>query len=255
MDSAQLRWWNGTSWTDQVRPVNAAAPDASGQSDASNASADAAARAAAEQAAAEQAAREAAQEAQARAAEEQARAAAAAIAAQQAAQQAAAQAAQGSGSPAGVATAATVSSRPPGSEVNQSADGGTLIQAQAGEVGAGPARYLGPEVLVVTTNDVPGYRIVEVYGEVFGLTVRARNAFSNMGASFRTMFGGEVKGYTELLTASRQEAIERLRFAAHSVGANAVVAARFDTGEIADLMNEVAAYGTAVRIEKIDPAS
>jgi len=244
MDAAQLRWWNGASWTDQVRPVNSAAPEAAVESDSSNAGDDAAAAA---RAYAEQAAQEA-----------QARAAAAAVAAQQAAQQAAAQAAaqaQGSGSPSGVATAATVSSRPPGSEVNQSDAGGTLIQAQAGEVGAGPARYLGPEVLVVTTNDVPGYRIVEVYGEVFGLTVRARNAFSNMGASFRTMFGGEVKGYTELLTASRQEAIERLRFAAHSVGANAVVAARFDTGEIADLMNEVAAYGTAVRIEKIDPAN
>ena len=98
---------------------------------------------------------------------------------------------------------------------------------------------------MVTTNELPGYRVDAVHGEVFGITVRARNAFSNMGAGFRTMFGGEVKGYTKLLSDSRLEAVERLRYAAHQVGGNAVLAMRFDTGEIADMMNEVAAYGTA----------
>ena len=106
-------------------------------------------------------------------------------------------------------------------------------------------------MLIVTTNDLPGYRITEVHGEVFGITVRARNAFSNLGASFRTMVGGEAKGYTKLLADSRLEAIDRLRASAQQVGANAVVAMRFDTGDIADMMNEVAAYGTAVTVERI----
>jgi uncharacterized protein YbjQ (UPF0145 family) len=118
-------------------------------------------------------------------------------------------------------------------------------------IGQGPARYSGPAILVVTTNDLPGYRITAVHGEVFGITVRARNAFSNMGAGFRTMFGGEAKGYTQLLSDSRLEAVERLRYATAQVGGNAVVAMRFDTGEIADMMNEVAAYGTAVTVERI----
>jgi uncharacterized protein YbjQ (UPF0145 family) len=122
-------------------------------------------------------------------------------------------------------------------------------QADA-EVGAAPAVYSGPPILVVTTNDLPGYRITGVHGEVFGITVRARNAFSNFGAGLRTVFGGEAKGYTKLLSDSRLEAVDRLRYAANQVGANAVVAMRFDTGEIADLMNEVAAYGTAVTVER-----
>jgi len=119
-------------------------------------------------------------------------------------------------------------------------------------IGQGPARYSGPPILVVTTNDLPGYRITQVHGEVFGITVRARNAFANVGASFRTMFGGEVKGYTQMLSDSRLEAVERLRYACAQVGGNAVLAMRFDTGEIADIMNEVAAYGTAVTVEKLD---
>lgn len=125
-----------------------------------------------------------------------------------------------------------------------------MITEQApAEIGAQPAQYSGPPVLIVTMNDIPGYRITQVLGEVCGLTVRARNAFSNMGASFRTMFGGEAKGYTQLLTDSRQEAVDRLKAEAAQLGANAVIAMRYDSGEIADLMNEVAAYGTAVVIE------
>lgn len=128
----------------------------------------------------------------------------------------------------------------------------SISQQADGEVGALPARYIGPPILVVTTPDLPGYRVTAVHGEVFGITVRARNMFSNMGAGFRTVFGGEAKGYTKLLSDSRLEAVERLRYAAHQVGGNAVLAMRFDTGEIADLMNEVAAYGTAVTVERIE---
>jgi uncharacterized protein YbjQ (UPF0145 family) len=106
------------------------------------------------------------------------------------------------------------------------------------------------KVLVSTMNDMPGYEVVEVYGEVFGLIVRSRNLFSNIGAGFRTIFGGEVKGYTSLLSDSREHALARLRDAAASKGANAVLAMRFDSGDIGNVMNEVAAYGTAVKIQK-----
>jgi uncharacterized protein YbjQ (UPF0145 family) len=100
-------------------------------------------------------------------------------------------------------------------------------------------------VIIVTTNDLPGYEIVQVLGEVFGLIVRARNVFSNFGASLRTLFGGEVGGYTTLLIDSRNQAIDRLKIAARERGGNAVLAMRFDCNEIADLMSEIAAYGTA----------
>jgi uncharacterized protein YbjQ (UPF0145 family) len=106
------------------------------------------------------------------------------------------------------------------------------------------------EMQVVTTNDLPGYEVVEVFGEVFGLIVRSRNVFSNFGASLRTIVGGEVKGYTALLSDSREHALQRLRDAASAKGANAVLAMRFDSGDIGGVMNEVAAYGTAVRVVK-----
>jgi uncharacterized protein YbjQ (UPF0145 family) len=106
------------------------------------------------------------------------------------------------------------------------------------------------DIIVSTMNDLPGHDVVEVHGEVFGLVVRARNAFSNFGSSLRTVFGGEVSGYTKLLGDSREQAIERLRQAAQEKGANAVLAMRFDCNEIADLMSEVAAYGTAVTVRK-----
>ena len=99
--------------------------------------------------------------------------------------------------------------------------------------------------IVVTTNDIAGYEIVQVLGEVFGLIVRARNVFSNIGASLRTLFGGEVGGYTKLLIDSREQAIDRMKQAARERGGNAILAMRFDCNEIADLMSEVAAYGTA----------
>ncbi len=107
------------------------------------------------------------------------------------------------------------------------------------------------DVIIATTNELPGYEITQVYGEVFGLIVRARNVFSNIGAGFRTVFGGEAKGYTSLLSESRTQAVERLKDAARERGANAVLAMRFDCNEIADIMSEVDAYGTAVTVRKI----
>ena len=100
-------------------------------------------------------------------------------------------------------------------------------------------------------NDIPGYEVVEVYGEVFGVLARSRNLISTMGAGFKSIIGGEIGGYTKLLSDSRIEATERMREAAAKKGANAVIAMRFDTGEIGNNMNEVAAYGTAVKVQKL----
>jgi uncharacterized protein YbjQ (UPF0145 family) len=104
-------------------------------------------------------------------------------------------------------------------------------------------------VVTTTTNDIPGYEVIEVYGEVFGLIVRSRNLFSNIGASLRTIFGGEVKGYTKLVADTREQAMDRLRVAAAEKGGNAILAMRFDSGDIAGMMNEVVAYGTAVKVK------
>jgi uncharacterized protein YbjQ (UPF0145 family) len=109
-------------------------------------------------------------------------------------------------------------------------------------------------MLIVTMNEVPGYQITHVHGDVFGLVVRARSAFSNFGASLRTLAGGEVSGYTKLLTDSRNQARARMWREARALGANAVVAMRFDCNEIGDIMSEIAAYGTAVTVEPMQPA-
>ena len=106
------------------------------------------------------------------------------------------------------------------------------------------------DILISTMNDLPGHEVIAVHGEVCGLVVRARNVFSNFGASLRTVFGGEARGYTQLLSDSREQAIGRLRDAARRRGANAVLAMRFDCNEIANLMSEVAAYGTAVTVRR-----
>src|SRR5436853_1867709 len=105
-------------------------------------------------------------------------------------------------------------------------------------------------MLVVTTNDIPGWEIQRVCGEVFGLTVRSRNAFSQMGAGLKSMFGGELKGMTKALADSRQEVIQRMVDEAEAKGANAIVAMRFDTSEMGDMWTEICAYGTAVRIAR-----
>ncbi|HUY18467.1 MAG TPA: YbjQ family protein [Candidatus Binataceae bacterium] len=106
------------------------------------------------------------------------------------------------------------------------------------------------DFIVTTMNEIPGYEIVAVYGEVFGLVCRARNVFANLSAGLRTLIGGEVPEYTQLLTDSRRNAVARLKDEAQLMGANAVIAMRFDCNEIANLVSEIAAYGTAVRVRK-----
>ena len=106
-------------------------------------------------------------------------------------------------------------------------------------------------MLISTMNDLPGYRIEEVFGEVFGLTVRSRNVGSQIGASFKSLVGGELKGMTKLLAEGRDHATERLIEEAESRGANAILAFRFDTSELGTTWTEICAYGTAVRAERI----
>ena len=104
-------------------------------------------------------------------------------------------------------------------------------------------------MLITTMNDIPGRTITEVYGEVFGLTVRSRNLGSQIGAGLKSILGGELGGMTKMLAQGREEAIARLTQEAEAKGANAIVAMRFDTSELGQTWTEICAYGTAVRID------
>jgi uncharacterized protein YbjQ (UPF0145 family) len=105
-------------------------------------------------------------------------------------------------------------------------------------------------MVISTMNDLPGWEIEEVLGEVFGLTVRSRNVGSQVGASFKSLVGGELKGMTKMLAEGRAHATERLIEEAESKGANAILAFRFDTSELGTTWTEICAYGTAVRARK-----
>src|SRR5690242_8741448 len=104
-------------------------------------------------------------------------------------------------------------------------------------------------MLITTTNDLPGYEVEEVIGECFGLTVRSRNVGSVIGAGLKSLVGGELRGMTKNLQASREQVIQRMIDEAESRGANAVLAMRFDTSEMGGNWTEICAYGTAVVIE------
>ena len=104
-------------------------------------------------------------------------------------------------------------------------------------------------MLVVTTNELPGYRIVEHLGLVRGVTVRSRSVVGNVGGAIQSIFGGNLSIYTKLAETARQEAYELLVQHAREVGANAILAARYDANEIMEGITEVLAYGTAVRVE------
>ncbi|HEY3461948.1 MAG TPA: YbjQ family protein [Gaiellaceae bacterium] len=105
-------------------------------------------------------------------------------------------------------------------------------------------------MIVTTMNDIPGYAVDEVFGEVMGLTVRSRNVGSQIGAGLKSIFGGELKGMTKSLMDSRQQVMERMTEEAEAKGANAIIAMRFDTSEMAGNWTEICAYGTAVRVHK-----
>ena len=105
-------------------------------------------------------------------------------------------------------------------------------------------------MLVATTENVAGYRTVETIGQVFGVVVRSRGIGGNLIAAARTIVGGEIKEYTALVEDTRRQAIDRLVMNAQLMGADAVVMMRFDSGALGNTMNEVVAYGTAVKLQQ-----
>jgi uncharacterized protein YbjQ (UPF0145 family) len=115
------------------------------------------------------------------------------------------------------------------------------------------------EFVVVTTNYVPGMKIIKVVGAAFGLIVRSRGLGGNFIAGLRTIVGGEIKEYTRMLSDAREDSILRLIDHAKKLGANAVVSMSFDSADIGQSMTEVVAYGTAVvvakELEKAEPVS
>lgn len=101
-------------------------------------------------------------------------------------------------------------------------------------------------MIVVNTETIPGYQISEIKGIVQGNTVRAKHAGRDIAAGLKNLVGGELKGYTELLTESRREALQRMLAQAQQLGANAVVNVRFTTSSVTAGASELYAYGTAV---------
>ena len=106
-------------------------------------------------------------------------------------------------------------------------------------------------MIVVTTENISGYRVTRVLGQVFGLTVRTRGLGGNIAAGFRSLVGGEVASYVKLLEDARRQAVDRMVQSATAAGANAIVMMRFDSSEIGQTMSEIVAYGSAVVVEPI----
>jgi uncharacterized protein YbjQ (UPF0145 family) len=106
-------------------------------------------------------------------------------------------------------------------------------------------------MIVATTNDLPGYRVVSVIGVVRGITVRSRSVIGNVGGAIQSLFGGNLSIYTDLAEHARREAYDLLVDHAREAGADAVIAMRYDANEIMEGITEVLAYGTAVKAEKL----
>jgi len=104
-------------------------------------------------------------------------------------------------------------------------------------------------MLVVTTENIPGMRRRQTLGHVYGVVVRSRGLGGNIVAGLRSIVGGEIHEYTQLLEEARRQAVDRLVKNATAMGANAVVMMRFDSSEIGQYMSEIVAYGTAVIVE------
>jgi uncharacterized protein YbjQ (UPF0145 family) len=105
-------------------------------------------------------------------------------------------------------------------------------------------------MIVTTTENIAGRQVTEALGQVFGVVVRSRGLGGNLMAGLRSIFGGEIKEYTALVEDTRRHAVDRLVANATAMGADAVVMMRFDSGEIGQTMNEVVAYGTAVKLAR-----
>ncbi len=104
-------------------------------------------------------------------------------------------------------------------------------------------------MIITNIESVPGKRITEHYGIVSGSTVRAKHAGKDIFAALKNLVGGELKGYTELLSEARDESLDRMKAQAESMGANAVINVRFSTSSITQGASELYVYGTAVRVE------
>jgi uncharacterized protein YbjQ (UPF0145 family) len=105
-------------------------------------------------------------------------------------------------------------------------------------------------MIVVTTNDLPGYRIVRVIGMVRGITVRSRSIVGTIGGALQSIVGGNITIFTSLAETARQEALDLMTRHAEEAGANAVIGMRYDGNEITDGITEMLAYGTAVVVEQ-----
>jgi uncharacterized protein YbjQ (UPF0145 family) len=108
-------------------------------------------------------------------------------------------------------------------------------------------------MMVTTTENIPGYRRAKTLGQVFGVVVRSRGLGGNIVASLRSIVGGEIHEYTQLLEEARRQAVDRMVRNATAMGANAVVMMRFDSSEMGQTMSEIVAYGTAVVMEAEAP--
>ena len=106
-------------------------------------------------------------------------------------------------------------------------------------------------ILVTTANELSGYKVVQTFGVVRGITVRSRSALGNWLAGWQSWFGGRIGAYIHLAETARQEAFDNMCDHAASTGANAVIAMRYDANDIANGITEVLAYGTAVRVQAL----
>jgi len=106
-------------------------------------------------------------------------------------------------------------------------------------------------MIILTSQEIPGYKIRKVFGLVKGNTVRARNVGKDILAGLRNIVGGEVVEYTKMLAESREQSIDRMVESAEKMGANAIIGLRFMTSSIMRSAAELLAYGTAVYIEKV----
>ncbi|MEO6806557.1 MAG: YbjQ family protein [Edaphobacter sp.] len=113
-----------------------------------------------------------------------------------------------------------------------------------------PAHSLDP-ALVTSAFEIPGHRIVRNIGVVRGIVVRSRNLFATIGAGLQTLVGGDITLFTELCEKTRQDSYAMMTYHAAQLGANAVIAVRYDTNEVIRGVSEVLAYGTAVIVEKL----
>ncbi len=106
-------------------------------------------------------------------------------------------------------------------------------------------------MIVATTENIAGHRVVRTLGQAFGVVVRSRGIGGNIMASLRSIVGGEIHEYTQLLEEARRHAVDRLVNNATAMGANAIVMMRFDSAEIGQTMSEIVAYGTAAVVEPV----